>query len=903
MADEVGSSNLESGHSTTSDESITSSQATVDPAALLEKVDSFLKYFQSEADRSLPCLDLLDTLTAQLSKEVSANLVLLFGWNEEKAEWFFLSSFGMQNNFRQKGILPRAWQSLPTIVFQAGTPLFSEELAKDRRFIGQMIRGLDIACFAGTTLCEANKRVGSICIGFNAAHALTDENRAFFLSFSERLGPILSGLDLKGVTTPMESAPPIPVPNEKVDITPNSEITITPIEIPAPNPTNQAVVEETPVHTVVFSQEKEKKVPIQEVKPEIKTQLAQALLPEEINLSVEKQEEGASPEPVVKKTERESAFSRNKTARNPRTKEGEQKRVQAKAAEWPEKDDTPVGSDTKFKLLESFFAALPSVFSGEDFSKEILRKAVAAIGCDSGYLLQFNSDSQRLFPIASEGIFLEIVKRFEQSGVKADALFAKTLDKRQPFSIAYPDWHSPLKKRLCGELSLQSVMMISLYTKSGVWGVLSLFHRTASFSQRDMRSLEFIGEKIGFLYDTLSHWNALSKKMERMAIVKQLGQSAVKGGSVVIACLLNSIKATLCASNCYLLLLDEKKNLLYGVAASDDATEGISEVEMSLSENGMIPLSAKQNHYMVVENTLSDMQVSKRWTDHFRSRSLLSVPLCAQDRVVGVLLIDETAYFRAFTQEEIDVVLELAPFAAVSIEMAIKYQEALQRQERQERLSTAIFQTEDQARKQTSDALGNGTGLLLSTVRKQIKNAGEMLSSEQTEIRKQLEDAALKLDKLTLELEKLSSDLYPNQLTTQGLMPTLRTAVESFSKSSGVSVQINAPSAIKAISHRVEMHLYRIVQEALQNIGQHAQAKSATISVEKKDIYIQLSITDQGKGFDAKRYFVQPQNKRIGIGLLGMKGRVELLGGTFFIESEQARGTRISIKVPLSKKD
>jgi signal transduction histidine kinase len=137
----------------------------------------------------------------------------------------------------------------------------------------------------------------------------------------------------------------------------------------------------------------------------------------------------------------------------------------------------------------------------------------------------------------------------------------------------------------------------------------------------------------------------------------------------------------------------------------------------------------------------------------------------------------------------------------------------------------------------------------------------------------------------------------------QGLIPALRIAVESFSKSSGVAVQLNAPSSIKAASHRLEIHLYRIVQEALQNIEKHAHAKSVSLSVEKKDIYLQMSITDQGRGFDAKRYFAQPQNKRKGLGLLDMKARVELMGGIFFIESEPDRGTRISIKVPLTRKD
>ena len=143
--------------------------------------------------------------------------------------------------------------------------------------------------------------------------------------------------------------------------------------------------------------------------------------------------------------------------------------------------------------------------------------------------------------------------------------------------------------------------------------------------------------------------------METLAIAQELSRSIVKGGSVVIPSLLNGVKSVLRASNCYLLLLNEQKNLLYGVGASNYAPEGISEVQIRMDENGIVPLTVKQNHFMVVENALSDIRIGKKWMDHFRSRSLLSVPLVARERVIGVLIIDETAYFRSFTEAEIAV--------------------------------------------------------------------------------------------------------------------------------------------------------------------------------------------------------------------------------------------------------
>jgi signal transduction histidine kinase len=607
--------------------------------------------------------------------------------------------------------------------------------------------------------------------------------------------------------------------------------------------------------------------------------------------------EDVKPKPVVQEVIQQEVIKKPPLA--PRIREEAKTRARENTLKNQEPAEIDRRHDTKVKLLESFFPALSAVFSGEDFSKEILRKIVAALECDSGYLLQFDTQSQRLFPIASENILGEIVKRIDKSGIKPDPVLGKTLDRRSPFLVPFLDWKTALKKRLFGENPFASAMMISIRSENGIWGILILCHRTQIFTQKELKLLEFIGEKISFLLETMTHWESLSKKVETMAMAQELGRSIAKGGSVVVSTLLNGIKTLMRASNCYLLLLDEQKNLLYGVAASHHAPEGISEVEIRMEEHGVVPLTVKQNHYMVIENALSDVRVGKKWVDHFRSRSLMSVPLVARERVMGVLLIDETAYFRPFTEIEIETVVGLAPSAAIAIDMAMKYQESLQRQERQDHISMSVFQTHEQECKKMSRSFGNGTGTLLEQARKQIQSAGETLSLEKMDTRKQLESACLTLDKAVLELERLSSEMFPNKLEDHGLISALKEATALFSKSTGVSVQFNAPTAIKSISPKLELHLYRIVSEALQNVHQHAHAKSLVLSIEKKDIYLHLSITDQGRGFDTRRYFALPQNKRKGVGILGMKCRIELFGGTFFIESAQEQGTRISIKVPL----
>jgi signal transduction histidine kinase len=89
--------------------------------------------------------------------------------------------------------------------------------------------------------------------------------------------------------------------------------------------------------------------------------------------------------------------------------------------------------------------------------------------------------------------------------------------------------------------------------------------------------------------------------------------------------------------------------------------------------------------------------------------------------------------------------------------------------------------------------------------------------------------------------------------------------------------------------------LYRITQESLRNVAKHASAKSASVTLEKVDDRIHLSVRDNGAGFDTDAKHTS------GIGLLSMKERVRLVDGEFTLKSKPGRGTRIDVWAPLPK--
>jgi hypothetical protein len=309
--------------------------------------------------------------------------------------------------------------------------------------------------------------------------------------------------------------------------------------------------------------------------------------------------------------------------------------------------------------LEALFSSLTSVFHGEDFSKEILKKIVSVMEADIAYLLRWDQGNQRLFPVASEGVLPEIAKRMERSGIKPDPIWGKVIDRHQPLLLTFENWKSPLKKRLCGEELLRFQMTVPIRCGNETWGILSLFHRSNVYTQKELKLLESVGEKIGQAFAAVTHWEHLHKKIATLTMAQNFSQIMARG-VFDLSSLLDGIKTAVAVSNVYLFLCDTNRSVISGCAASGPTPTSIQEFEIRMEENTICPLTVKQGHPLIVENAPSDSRVDKRWLDWFRSRSLFSIPLILQGRVIGLLVLDETAYFRRFTEEEIQTTVALS---------------------------------------------------------------------------------------------------------------------------------------------------------------------------------------------------------------------------------------------------
>jgi signal transduction histidine kinase len=162
---------------------------------------------------------------------------------------------------------------------------------------------------------------------------------------------------------------------------------------------------------------------------------------------------------------------------------------------------------------------------------------------------------------------------------------------------------------------------------------------------------------------------------------------------------------------------------------------------------------------------------------------------------------------------------------------------------------------------------------------------------------RQLQDLAQ--DALT-EMRALISQLRPLSVADDGLIAVLGKHIEEISKRSGVSISLDAPSDDLSLDAVQQQEVFRIIQEALNNIIKHAQATQACTRLQVADKQVMVTIQDNGVGFDP----TSNNDKHIHFGLDSMKERTQEMGGIFEIISASGQGTEVIVRIPSpTKKD
>jgi signal transduction histidine kinase len=210
-----------------------------------------------------------------------------------------------------------------------------------------------------------------------------------------------------------------------------------------------------------------------------------------------------------------------------------------------------------------------------------------------------------------------------------------------------------------------------------------------------------------------------------------------------------------------------------------------------------------------------------------------------------------------------------------------------------ERLSARLVDVQEQERRHLARELHDAVGQALTAVKMDIGIA--LRADAGPRVRAALEEAREITETTLRGVRDLSQLLHPSTLDDFGLPATLTAYLRSFSDRTNIRAQL-AETLDERLPPQVEVCVYRIVQEAMNNIATHSGATGCMVSVSAGDGALRLVIDDNGRGPATTRDAVLSAR---GLGLIAMRERAQTLGGTFAIESSPSGGMRVSVSLPL----
>ncbi len=263
--------------------------------------------------------------------------------------------------------------------------------------------------------------------------------------------------------------------------------------------------------------------------------------------------------------------------------------------------------------------------------------------------------------------------------------------------------------------------------------------------------------------------------------------------------------------------------------------------------------------------------------------NLVRLPLIYQGQAVGVLLVAPRSPHDPLTGKDYQLLENISRQAS-----AVAYNAVLTSDLQQARQHLVTMREEE--RRRIRRDLHDGLGPQLASLTLKLDASRNLLSSKPQDAEKLLLESKVQVQDAVADIRRLVYDLRPPALDELGLMSTLRERAATNSAEKGPQTYIEGPETLPNLPAAVEVAVYRIVQEAINNAAQHGQAKHCWVRVEASR-GLHLEIEDDGVGI-AKDY-------RSGVGITSMRERTAELGGTFEIISQADSGTLISVWLPL----
>jgi len=542
-------------------------------------------------------------------------------------------------------------------------------------------------------------------------------------------------------------------------------------------------------------------------------------------------------------------------------------------------------------LLETSTAVVSSL-NTQQVINSILEEIQRLLIVDSCAILAVNEAQHRLEIRASQGLSQDYVDNLQLDAGDSRLPALRAIDMGRPVQV--PDVESDPAMAsilpLVRAEGYRSLLAVPLITQHGPPAVLVVYRSDVHhFTDAEIGLAASFANHAAMALENATLFNLtdeeLQKQVKFLSALNQIAHT-VSQSLVLDDVLTNAVDAVLHVMDtdtAWIYLLREGETSLHlrvhrGFSAG--FAEQVGEVGLGSGLNGWV---AKTGKPLLVQDLHLDPSPHRSLMAQEGLRSFAAVPLRAKENVVGVLGV-ATRNDRQFIGSEVDLLSAIGGQVGIAVENARLYRRSRQ---------AAILEERNRMAREIHDSLAQAFTGIIVQLEAAERLAGRRPEQAQASLRKARDLARTSLQ----EARRSVWGLRPRSLEDQSLTEALHNQVRTMQGENGLTLRFATSGAERNLSPDVELNLFRIAQEALNNIRRHAQARNAGVQLDYGMAHTRLVVWDDGVGLPADHEAGQEGDGR-GFGLVGMEERAVLLGGEMKVNSAPDEGTRIEVIVP-----
>jgi two-component system, NarL family, sensor histidine kinase DevS len=443
-----------------------------------------------------------------------------------------------------------------------------------------------------------------------------------------------------------------------------------------------------------------------------------------------------------------------------------------------------------------------------------------------------------------------------------------------PRSVGFPPGHPPMHTFLGVPILLRGVAYGNLYLTEKDGG--------GDFTDEDEELVSLLAAQAAVAVENARLYESATAWSQQLESLNEIGGALV--GELELGPLLDLVTSRLrelIGARLVAIALPAGDSLRIAAADGEGAAdlEAISSLEHD-SKTGRVLERGRSER---IDSLLEDPEVNQDIARRLGASTGLYVPLLARERPIGVLVAhDKTGPDPRFSSADLRLAEQFANRAAIAVDLSRRVaRDALRR----------VVSGQELERRRLARELHDETGQALTSILLGLRAVEEAAGPDD------MRTAASDLRELVVgtlqDVRRLAVQLRPKALDDFGLVAAVERLVQTFSEATAIRVDLEAQLGDERLPAEVETTLYRIVQEALTNIVKHAGASRVSILLVRSSGSATVVIEDDGQGFDPAEL------REDGMGIIGMRERVELHEGRLTVESTPGSGATLVAEVPL----